>query len=580
MLFEDSFVFFLCPFAFNNTRVQVVEPALAALFRASVWKDGGDSGPAPWSILCDKVYDELILFACEGAFLDVGIEAFFPSSGYLRSSSVWQVRCNETPLFPVCVNKFAEDLVLPFSPVAPHNELTEKVEMVGEMEARRQSRKRRLDLKDDESYFGKLELHERIEGVLSAFHAKDCGKLAQEVRELRSFLSKTNIHADELAEISFDPKQFIVSIAPAIVSQTTAHLVIEMLALFNTMLDMWKLRDPFVLMRDGVIPEARLIELLTKNNDEITQEIITLLSLMYNGDDEVSRHIFNVLPLSVIGKLIHENGNLYDPCAVYLSSISKHGVPEDMRVSFALLCGELIRDFNIDANMHGLFALSNLFTGHSPTAQRIVDVMSDLPIRLKKLLEIPDVVELPKWGFHLMSQIALSCCNTPGYKLEWALAGLRHPHVDVQGAALLAVHHMLLNRGSQTSPSGIISDDRLYDCVIELLSFSVSSPFCLRCQLAVFIPEIVDKEMPEHYYRRLVSDDLFAHLSYLCDDESALDSEIGASVAKLLTKVFRRAQEEGWESECREAFEKGMDEAVVEALTMANPILQDLTSQS
>lgn len=576
MLFEDSFVFFLCPFAFNNTWVQVVEPALAALFRASVWKDGGDSWPASWSILCDKVYDELIFFAREGAFLDVGIEAFFPSSGYLRRSSVWQVRCNETPLFPVSVDKFAENFVLPFSPVAPHNELTEKVEMVGEMEARR--KKRRVDVEDDAPDFGKLELHERIEGVLEAFHSKDCGQLAQQVRELRLFLSQTNVQADELAEISFDPKQFIVSIAPAIVSRTTASLVIEMLALFNTMLDMWKISDAFVLMRDGVIPEARLIELLAKNNDEITQEIITLLSLMYNGDDAVSRHIFNVLPLSLIEKLIHDNGNLYSPCAVYLSSISKHGVPEDIRVSFALLCGELIRDFNIDANVHGLFALSNLFTGHSATAQRIVDVMSELPIRLKKLLEISD--ELPKWGFHLMSQMALSCCNTPGYKLEWALAGLQHPHVDVQSAALLAVHHMLLNRGSQTSPSGIISDDRLYECVIGLLSFSLSSPFCLRIQLAVFIPEIVDEEMPEHYYRRLVNDDLFAHLSYLCEGETALDSEISAGVAKLLTKVFRRAQAEGWESECREAFEKGMDEAVVEALTMANPVLQDLTSQS
>ena len=421
-------------------------------------------------------------------------------------------------------------------------------------------RRRNLGEVDEEA----VEFREVVGEVVRAFEDRDCARLAYEVRRFRLF-----VDGMESDQIEFDPKAFIVKLLPAIVAPSPANLVIEMLMLVNKLFEKWNMSDGYVLMRDGHLPEERLVELLSKENDEITREIMTLLSQMYNGDETVSKHIFGVLPLEMVRKLLHSNGKLYSECAVYLSRVSEHNVPESMRVGFAQLCYELIVDFNIDANNHGLFALGNLFDGHSPTAQQIVDSLPQLPSKLQQIIEAGDD-ERPKWVFRLISQMALSCCNMPGYSIDIALKCLSHPQADTARMALLAVHHMLLNRGSQESEDSKISDDKLYECVQRLLDLSLAAPYSLRSELLTIVPELVTNQLPEHYYHKLISGDFFLYLAHLCDDDLVESPEILNGMISLLVHLFQRAQSENWDAECRAAFAKSLGVETLESWRHSN----------
>ena len=423
-----------------------------------------------------------------------------------------------------------------------------------------EKRRRNLGEVDPEE----LEFREVVADVVRTFEERDCARLAYEVRRFRLF-----VDGMESDPADFDPKAFIVKMLPAIVAPAPANLVIEMLMLVNKMFEVWNMSDGYVLMRDGHLPEERLAELLSKENDEITREIMTLLSQMYNGDETVSKHIFGVLPLEMVQKLLHSNGKLYSECAVYLGRISEHKVPEGMRVAFAHLCYELVVDFNIDANNHGLFALGNLFDGHSPTAQQIVDSLPQLPGKLQEIIEAGDD-ERPKWVFRLMSQMALSCCSMPGYSIDLALKCLSHPQGDAARMALLAVYHMLLNRGSQQSEDSKISDDKLYDCIQRLLDLSLSAPYALRYELLTIIPELVTNHLPEHYYHKLVSHDFFLYLAHLCDGDALESLEILNPIMSLLTHLFLRAQSENWDAEYHAAFTKSLGVETLESWKHSN----------
>lgn len=91
MLFEDEFIFFLGPFAFDDAGIEVVEPALAALLGGAMREDAGNARPRAWTILSNEIDDKLVFFRCEWAFLDIGIEAFLPACGYLGRTSVGKV---------------------------------------------------------------------------------------------------------------------------------------------------------------------------------------------------------------------------------------------------------------------------------------------------------------------------------------------------------------------------------------------------------------------------------------------------------------------------------------------------------
>jgi hypothetical protein len=80
--------------------------------------------------LRNKIYNDLILFGREWAFVEVGIETFVPSSGNLGGRSVLNLRGNIAPLLSVLLDEVEEDRILVFRPkdcFGGHERLSEKV---------------------------------------------------------------------------------------------------------------------------------------------------------------------------------------------------------------------------------------------------------------------------------------------------------------------------------------------------------------------------------------------------------------------------------------------------------------------
>ena len=120
---------------------------------------------------------------------------------------------------------------------------------------------------------------------------------------------------------------------------------------------------------------------------------------------------------------------------------------------------------------------------------------------------------------------------------------------------MFAFYYMVLNRSSQKQEKDKIGDEDVYDVVMKLCNLLVSCSYALRIHIFTFVCTIILNELPERYLHKLVSNQIFAHLSLVCDDELALETEdVVNDMVRLIINIFRRSEIEKWQSECIEVF--------------------------
>ena len=113
-------LFFECPDCLPLYHgIEVVVPALTALFADSTWKVVCNSSPLLWAIDVDQVQQQSVFDISPGTFDKAGIQHFLPSVQALHISPSIQVLSNLLPvLAAIEPDSFGEFLILSLSPVA------------------------------------------------------------------------------------------------------------------------------------------------------------------------------------------------------------------------------------------------------------------------------------------------------------------------------------------------------------------------------------------------------------------------------------------------------------------------------
>lgn len=96
---QDILLGFSPGFLFD-ARIEMVVPAFTTLFSDSPWEMAGDRSPVFRSIFAHQLDNDFVFFLCPGAFHEMRIENFLPAMETLHASASRQMRRNFLPVFP------------------------------------------------------------------------------------------------------------------------------------------------------------------------------------------------------------------------------------------------------------------------------------------------------------------------------------------------------------------------------------------------------------------------------------------------------------------------------------------------